>query len=331
MIQIFVIIFIIFFTGIYSDDNIVRFHQQGKTDEYGRKYFLKWNGEINFKIDSAYYAVFPNLKLLHLHDIEANELEKSGKLLEALELRKNISVCIDLLTPEQKPIYDNVILNNSKSLGKILSNYKDRLKNKEHLLDPNYCKKEEDIFFSSNDFTLKGVIPNKYFQSRFSDYKVKYGSNLESSWRVINFNELSEIKEENLELENALEIWENLENNKIKNNASITLAFSRHPLDILSYDFLEKYWDFKRGLTENQKNVLQFSRKENGIIKETEYTIKNDTNSKTFIGYEIYLFSKRTGTSIFFNFPKDKKETYSSVWENLKNSLYFRGQKLAEK
>jgi hypothetical protein len=96
-------------------------------------------------------------------------------------------------------------------------------------------------------------------------------------------------------------------------------------------DFLEKYWDFKRGLTENQKNVLQFSRKENGIIKETEYTIKNDTNSKTFIGYEIYLFSKRTGTSIFFNFPKDKKETYSSVWENLKNSLYFRGQKLAEK
>ena len=123
MIQIFVIIFIIFFTSIYSDDNIVRFHQQGKTDEYGRKYFLKWNGEINFKIDSAYFAVFPNLKLLHLHDIEANELEKSGKLLEALELRKNISVCIDLLTPEQKPIYDNVIFNDkSIYLLKIGSN-----------------------------------------------------------------------------------------------------------------------------------------------------------------------------------------------------------------
>ncbi len=331
MINIFIIILIVFFTSIFSDDNKTRFHQQGKFDEYGRKYYLKWNGEINFKIDKDYFAVFPNYKFLHLHDIEANELEKSGKLFEALALRKNISVCLELLSSEEKPIYDNIILNNSKSIGKIESNYKERLKIKEYLLDPNYCKKEDDIFFSSNDFTLKGVVPNNYFKSRFSNYKVKNGSNLESNWRVINFNELIEIKEEILDLDNALQIWDNLENSKLKNNASITLAFSRHPLDILSTEFLEKYWDFKRGLTENQKNTIQFSRKENGIIKETEYILKDDTSSITYIGYEIYLFSKRSGTSIFFNFPKDKKENYFSVWEKFKNSLYFRGYKITEK
>ena len=70
-----------------------------------------------------------------------------------------------------------------------------------------------------------------------SNYKVKNGSNLESSWRVINFNELIEIKEEILDLDNALQIWDNQENSKLKNNASITLAFSRHPLDILSIEF----------------------------------------------------------------------------------------------
>jgi len=329
--QVLTIFFILFFNSIYSDENKERFHQQVKIDDYGRKYFLKWNGEYGFKIDNSYYAVFPNYKFIHLHDTEAYELEKSGKLLEALALRKNISVCLDTLPPEEKPIYDNIILNNSKSIGKILSNYKDRLKNKEDLLDPNYCKKEDDIFFSSSDFTLKGIIPINYFQTRFSDQKIRYGSNIESSWRVINFNEITDNKEENLELENALELWDKQTEKKLKNNASITLAFSRHPLDILSSEFLQKYWDFKRGLTENQKNVLHFSRKENGFFKETEYNLKNETNSITLTGYEIYLFSKRTGVSIFFNFPKDKKEIYDSVWEKFKNSLFFRGYKIADK
>jgi hypothetical protein len=325
-----IIFFILFFNSIYGDES-KRFHQQGKIDDFGRKYFLKWNGEIKFKVDSSYFAVFPIFKFIHLHDIEAGELENSGKIFESIALRKNINVCLDLVSPEEKTIFDSTVLNNNRSIGRIISNFQNRLKSREHLLDPNYCIKDENVFFNSSDFSLKGEIPRNYFQDKFFDLKVKHGSNLESSWRVNVFNEITDSYEPNIELENALEIWENMEKNKIKKNASITLAFSRHPLDILSSEFLENYWDFKRGLTDNQKIVLQFIRKQTGIIKETEYIQRDGINTKAFIGYEIYLYSKRTGVSIFYNFPKENKEKNDLVWEKFKDSLYYRGSKLIVK
>ncbi len=319
--------FILLLSNIYGDDS-KRFHQQGKLDDFGRKYFLKWNGEINFKVDNSYFAVFPIFKYIHLHNIEASELENSGKIFEAIALRKNLNVCLDLVGSDEKPIYDSVVLNNNRSIGKIISNFQNRLKSREYLLDPNYCIKDETVFINSSDYSFKGEIPKHYFQNKFSDLKVKHGSNLESSWKVIVFNETIESDEPKIELENALEFWENMEKYKIKKNASITLAFSRHPLDILSTDFLENYWDFKRGLTDNQKVVLQFTRRQTGIIKETEYIQRDEINTKAFYGYEIYLYSKRTGVSIFYNFPKENKEKYDLVWEKFKDSLYYRGSKL---
>jgi hypothetical protein len=323
--KIFVILFLFAFS-LQSDDKKEnqRIHLTPKIDKSGRTYHQRWDGEYVFKIDKNYYSVVPHVEDISIHSLEAIELEKSKKILESVYLRKNLKLCFTQLDENKNTIYSNIIKENSISLGKLVSYYNDRLKNKEYLLDTNFCRSENGITYTSMEFSFKSLIPNQFKTQVFSKIPVKEGETSESKWRILSLTSKDENPSE-LTLENALETWENEDINSNKNKVNLTIAFSKHKLDFINKEYLEEYWDSKRGLSSLQKNITKFIRNTNKNINEIEYIHNIGNTSTKMQGFELYFFKEKTGISIFFSFPLEKKEEQIEIWNSFKNSIFYRG------
>ena len=323
--KIFILLFLLAFS-LQSDDKKEnqRIHLTPKIDKSGRTYYQRWDGEYVFKIDKDYYTVVPHIEDIPIHSLEAIELEKSKKILESVYLRKNLKLCLTLLDENKNTVYSNIIKENSISLGKSLSYYKDRLKNKEYFLDTNFCRLENGIAFTSMEFSFKSIIPNQFKTQVFSKIPVTEGETSESKWRVLTLISKDKSPDE-LTLENALDTWENEEINNNKNKSNLTIAFSKHKIDFIDKGYLEEFWDNKRGLSLLQKNVTKFIRTSNKNNNEIEY-IQNIGNTPTKIqGFELYFFKEKTGISIFFSFPAEKKDEQIEIWNSFKKSIFYRG------
>jgi hypothetical protein len=325
MIYLFLFFFILKLS-IFSDDikEESRVHIHSKMDKSGRTYFQKWDGSILFKIDSDYYHVVPHIEDIFIHAEEANELEKSKKFLESAYLRKNLNLCFQYLDEDKNSLYSTLIKNNSNKLSKTISYYKDRLKNKEYLLDSNFCRLEKDIVFNSMEFSFRALIPDTFKTQVFSKIPIKEMENSESKWRVISLLQKGEESTE-LTLENALEAWENEDTEKNKNKINLTLAFTKHKMDKIHKSFLEEYWDSRRGLTNLQKSVVRFKRNPNHSMNEIRYILKNGSADLPMEGFELYFWDDRRGISIFFSFPSEIKIEQSEIWSTFKKSIIFKG------
>jgi hypothetical protein len=98
-----------------------------------------------------------------------------------------------------------------------------------------------------------------------------------------------------------------------------------YSIDFIDKGYLEEFWDNKRGLSLLQKNVTKFIRTSNKNNNEIEY-IQNIGNTSTKMqGFELYFFQEKTGISIFFSFPVEKKEEQIEIWNSFKNSIFYRG------
>jgi hypothetical protein len=172
--KIFVILFLLAFS-LQSDDKKEnqRIHLTPKIDKSGRTYHQRWDGEYVFKIDKDYYSVVPHVEDISIHSLEAIELEKSKKILESVYLRKNLKLCFTQLDENKNTIYSNIIKENSISLGKLVSYYNDRLKNKEYLLDTNFCRSENGITYTSMEFSFKSLIPTNLKLKCFQKFQLK--------------------------------------------------------------------------------------------------------------------------------------------------------------
>lgn len=325
MIYLFLFLFTLNFS-IFSDDikenSRVQFFN--KMDKSGRTYSQKWDGSINFKIGSDYYSVVPHIDDIFIHAEEAKELEKNKKFLESTYLRKNLNLCFQYIDEDKNSLYSNLIKYNSNQLGKTISYYKDRFKNKEYLLDSIFCRLEKDIAFNSLEYSFRALIPDSFKTQVFSKIPVIEKENSESKWRVLSLLQKGAEPVE-LTLENALEIWENESIEKNTNKINLTLAFSKHKMDNIQKSFLEEYWDSKRGLTTLQKSVIQWKRKGNHSMNEISYIQKNGNTNSPMEGFELYFWEDRKGVSIFFSFPSDKKTEQTEIWNRFKNSILFRG------
>jgi len=322
----FVLFFLLTAVILQSDEKKEnqRLHLIPKIDKSGRTYYQRWDGEYIFKIDKDYYTVVPHLEDIPIHNLEAKELEKSKKILESAYLRKNLNVCFTQLDESKNIIYSNIIRDNSLSLGKILSYYKDRLKNKEYFLDTNFCRLENGIAYSSMEFSFKSLIPKQFQTQVFSKIPVQEGETSEAKWRILSLTS----KEKNpieLTLENALETWENEEVNTNKNKVNLTIAFSKHKIDLLDKGYLEEYWDNKRGLSSLQKNITKFIRNTKKDTNEIEYIQSSGNTFTKMQGFELYFYREKTGISIFFSFPVEKKEEQIEIWNSFKKSIFYRG------
>ncbi len=320
------VFFFILTLSIFSDDNKEnpRVHFHTKMDKSGRTYSQKWDGSIIFKIDTDYYNVVPHIGDIFVHAEEAKELEKNKKYLESVYLRKNLNLCFQFISEEQNSLYSSLIKSNSNQLGKIISYYRDRFKNKEALLDSNFCRLEKEIAFHSMEFSFRSMIPEAFQTQVFSKIPVIEMENSESKWRVLSLLQKGGEPVE-LRLENALDTWENEEAEKNKNKIHLTIAFSKHKMDKIHKIFLEEYWDSKRGLTNLQKSVIQFKRNPNLSINEISYIQKNGSTDILMEGFELYFWEDKRGVSIFYSFPSDKKVEHTEIWNKFKNSILFRG------
>ena len=309
-------------TSILSQDlvNPSRPNFIQKKDVFGRNYKLKWNGEIQFYLDDSYRETLPDLEQLDIHIAEANELVAKRKFFPAIRLLKGIRLCQKIGFKDKKIVKPDA----QKTLNRLISEHQDKKEELEILTEPYGCyalndRKEKKLFIESKDFSFKYEIDSRFSYVFPTDLYRFARKDREYNWKVSYFRILlpEAEKEETFESEYIRYDKKIFYEPPSRIMFSIGQTYHHHTLpDISRYP---EVWDGRRGLSNSVKRGSGFDRREISTGEyETNFNLTNETQIRSYFGFETYTFSKNKGIGVFLTCPFEFQEECKLIWKSMK-------------
>jgi len=304
-----------------SQDVANKIHPPPKlqTDLFGRSYFLKWDGAIEFSVDDSYKEAMPDSSQLEIHMGEAKALIEKRKVFPAIRLLKGLALC-ERMRNQSKKVFNPEA---QKTLNKLLSQEQDKREELEILTEPYGCytknqKGIRKLFIESKDFgffyeldeRFKYVFPTDLY--RFARKEKEY------NWKVSYFRIFlpQAKKEESFETEYFRYENQIFYESPAKIVLSIGQTYHIHSQNKEMYPFV---WDARRGLSESVKKGTNFIRKEFQSGYETSFYLTENHEIKSFVGFEKYRFHKNKGLGIFLVCPSEWKEDCNKIWREVES------------
>ncbi len=298
----------------------IRPHFTDKVDLFGRNYKQKWNGEIIFSLDDSYREALPDSIQLDVHIAEARELVEKRKYFPAIRLLKGITFCQRLIYKDKR----NPKFEVQNTLNRLLSENQDKREELEILTEPYGCYApnqhgEKKLFIESKDFAyfyevdarFRYVFPTELY--RFARMEREY------NWKVSYFRILLPEATSEQTFESEYFRYERQIFYEPPSRIMLSIGQTYHFHTVSDTSHYPDIWDGRRGLSNSVKKASGFLRKEisSGIYK-TSFYLNDETQTRSYSGFETYKFKKNKGLGLFLTCPLEVQEECASIWSEIK-------------
>lgn len=314
---------VLFFSlSIHAQDvaKTVRPHFTEKIDIFGRNFKLKWNGEIQFTLDDSYTEALPDIEQLDIHIAEANELVAKRKFFPAIRLLKGITLCQKIEYKNKKDIKSDV----QKTLNRLVSENQDKRDELEILTEPYGCyafneKREKKLFIESKDFSFKYEIDSR-FQYVFPNDLYRFArKEREYNWKVSYFRILLPEAEVEKTFESEYFRYEKKIFYEPPSRIMFSIGQTYHHHVLPDTSRYPDVWDGRRGLSNSVKRSSGFLRREISSGEfETSFRLTDETQIRSYYGFESYRFSKSKGVGVFLTCPSEFQDECKFIWKEMK-------------
>ncbi len=298
----------------------VRPHFTNKVDFFGRNYKLKWNGEIQFSLDDSYKEAIPDFEQLDVHIAEAKELVVKRKFIPAIRLLKGIALCQRMDSKNKKQIKPEI----QTILNKLISQNQDKKDELEILTEPYGCyaesaKKEKKLFIESKDFSFLYEIDSRFRYVFPKDLYRFARKEKEYNWKVSYFRILLSKVENEKTLESEYIKYEKKILYESPSQIIFSIGQTSHNHNLTDTSHYPDLWDSRRGLSNSVKRSSNFTRKEifTGVY-ETSFNLADESNIRSFAGFETYKFANSKGIAVFLTCPSEFQDECKSIWQEMK-------------